>query len=234
MKMRNLADLDLHIARARIFLSLATLSSIYVDPNVPDMDPIDPIDGRSDAHRPLRMAALCTHLAYSGVMHATGSYRPFGRRLRITSTVLDIFLAVVIAVFTEGRTSPSFVFFVFAIIATACRERFQATITLTACSAILSGPDHHIVARRHPERLSDAPDLSRDRRIPDQLPRRAARGVRNASSRPRKPLTAASHCPLIARRVHTVARRGEASSRDLQAVALRGAMRSHGFSSTTW
>ncbi len=134
---RHLADLDLNIARARIFLSLATLVSVYADPNVPDMTPWIRLTGGPMRIDRYALAALCTHLGYSAVMHAASSYRPLGPRLHLASKMLDIFFAVIVAVFTEGRTSPSFVFFAFAIIAVGCREGFRATITVTLCSAML-------------------------------------------------------------------------------------------------
>jgi signal transduction histidine kinase len=137
MNTRNLPDLDLPIARARIFLSLATLISIYVDPNVPDMTPWIRLTGGPMRIDRFALTALSLHLAYSAAMHAAASYRPLGRQLQIASTALDILFAVIVAIFTEGRTSPSFVFFAFAIITTAGRERFRATITVTMCTAIV-------------------------------------------------------------------------------------------------
>ena len=76
MKMRNLPDLDLHIARARIFLSLATQSSICVDPNVPDMTPWIRLTG-------VRCVSTATHWRRRALIWRTArgrtrpqSYRP--------------------------------------------------------------------------------------------------------------------------------------------------------------
>jgi len=43
----------------------------------------------------------------------------------------------VITVFTEGPTSPSWLFFVFAIIVVDCRTSFRAAIRVTICSALV-------------------------------------------------------------------------------------------------
>jgi hypothetical protein len=52
-------------------------------------------------------------------------------------TILDIAFATVITFFTEGSTSPSWLFFVFAIVAVDSRTGFRAAITVTVCSALV-------------------------------------------------------------------------------------------------
>jgi signal transduction histidine kinase len=53
------------------------------------------------------------------------------------STALDLFFATAVAFLTEGQTSPSYVFFVFAIIAVGIRPGLLSTIAVTICSVTL-------------------------------------------------------------------------------------------------
>jgi signal transduction histidine kinase len=53
------------------------------------------------------------------------------------TTALDIIFATAVAFFTEGPTSPSYVFFAFAIIAVGCRTGLRATLWVTFVSVVL-------------------------------------------------------------------------------------------------
>jgi signal transduction histidine kinase len=127
MKIEDLDALDLHIARARVTLSLVALGSIYIDPSIGGMFHLD---------RYL-LATLLSHLIYSLVTYLALTRRlgpRFGRELTLA---LDIFFAAAVTFLTEGSTSPSYVFFVFAIVAAAFRTGFTATLTLTGgCVAL--------------------------------------------------------------------------------------------------
>jgi signal transduction histidine kinase len=120
-------DLDLSIARARIALSLATLLSIYIDPAVGGLFTIAP---------PV-LAALFCHLAYGLVVHEAVRRRVGGAYLPALSAMADVFFAVILAVFTEGHTSPAFAFFAFAIIAVGCRAGLRTTLVITSLSMLL-------------------------------------------------------------------------------------------------
>jgi signal transduction histidine kinase len=137
MNPSHLRGLDLNIARARIILSVATLVSIYLDPNVPDMTPWIRLTGGPMRIDRYALATLCAHLAYSTVVHGVASFRPLGDRFATISTVVDVLFGVAIAVFTEGPTSPSFAFFAFAIIAAGCRLSFRATLGATFSCVVL-------------------------------------------------------------------------------------------------
>ncbi len=134
--MGNFSDLELDIARARILLSVATLISIYVDPNVPDMTPWIRLTGGPLVIDRFALAALSIHLAYSIAVHAGVRIGSIGASARRWVTALDIVFACLVTVFTEGPISPSFVFFVFAIIATGCREGFRSTMFVTLASSV--------------------------------------------------------------------------------------------------
>jgi signal transduction histidine kinase len=68
------------------------------------------------------------------------------------TTALDLFFATAVAFLTEGQTSPSYVFFVFAIIAAGIRPGpgVLSTITVTICSVAL-----YLLVILLSERISD-------------------------------------------------------------------------------
>ena len=120
-------DLDLSIARARIALSLATLLSIYIDPAIGGFFTIAP---------PV-LAALFCHLAYGLVVHEAVRRRVGRAYLPAVSAIADVLFAVILAIFTEGHTSPAFAFFAFAIIAVGCRAGLRTTLVITSLSMLL-------------------------------------------------------------------------------------------------
>lgn len=123
----DLGELDVHVARARILLSMMVLITLYLDPNA---------GGFLQLPR-LVWVVLLLHLIYS-----FGTYFALNRNflveaLRSVSNVLDLVFATAIGILTEGRTSPSFVFFLFAIVAVGFRTGFRATILVTFSSVAL-------------------------------------------------------------------------------------------------
>jgi len=128
MKARDFADLDLNVARARIALSIVALISIYIDPTTGQG--IFTID-------PAVLITLALHLAYGLAAYALIDWRMWSDRILAATTALDILFATAIAFFTEGPTSPSYVFFTFAIIAAGCRLGLRATLSVTLASVML-------------------------------------------------------------------------------------------------
>jgi signal transduction histidine kinase len=128
MQMPDFRDVDLNIARGRIVLSLMAMLSLYIDPTTA---------GGLFHLSTFALVTLLCHLAYSaGIYFALG--RSTARvNLNVTSTALDLAFATAIAFLTEGQTSPSYVFFVFAIIAAGIRSDLRATIAITLCSVTL-------------------------------------------------------------------------------------------------
>jgi signal transduction histidine kinase len=118
----ELGEIDRQIARARGAVSLLAIASLYVDPSAGGL-----------FHLPgLLLATLGCHLAYSAIAYAGIP----GRNLTIA---LDLTFASAIAFLTEGATSPSFVFFVFAIVASVFRGRTRDTWLVTVYSVSLYG-----------------------------------------------------------------------------------------------
>jgi signal transduction histidine kinase len=131
MNRSDLVDLELTIARTRMLLPILAAVSVWVDPTVPDLTPWFALTGGPFAIDRSALAILGAHLVYSLVFYALalGGRRP---RAADATNVLDVLFAVAIAVFTEGRTSPAYVFFSFAILAVGCREGFRTTLVVTA------------------------------------------------------------------------------------------------------
>ena len=120
-------DLDLNIAMGRAVLSVLALASWY----------IDPVNGGWFFIDEASLIILTLHLAYS---LATFVLVDRGIAASLPSgicTILDIAFAAVVTVVTEGSTSPSWLFFVFAIIVVDCRTSFRAAIAVTICSALV-------------------------------------------------------------------------------------------------
>jgi signal transduction histidine kinase len=116
MKKPDFTDLDCNIAVTRIILSILAMISLYIDPTTAG-----------------GMFHLVCHLAYSVSAY---SVLRSGSQLAILQGItatLDLSFAAAVAFLTEGQTSPSYVFFVFAIIAVGIRGGLRATATVTLC-----------------------------------------------------------------------------------------------------
>ena len=128
VKSPNFCGLDFNIARGRIVLSLLAMLSLYIDPST--------AGGLFHLNR-LALATLLCHLAYSVGIYLTLQQRPTGIALANLSIALDLFFATAVAFLTEGQTSPSYVFFVFAIVAAGIRPGLLSTIAVTIFSVTL-------------------------------------------------------------------------------------------------
>src|SRR5262249_13182585 len=127
MKAEDFSALDLNIARARVMLSLVALASIYIDPSAGGIFHLDTYV----------LATLLCHLGYSLTAYFALSRGIAPRTLHRATAALDICFATAIALFTEGPTSPSYVFFVFAIVAVGFRTAFRATLAVTGVCVAL-------------------------------------------------------------------------------------------------
>ena len=127
-KVLDFSDLELNIARARIMLSLLALISLYIDPST--------AGGLFHLDRYASVTLLC-HLAYSGATYLALSRGIAPRRVIAISTVLDLIFATAVASLTEGQTSPSYVFFLFAIAAVGIRASLRPIVLFTACGVSL-------------------------------------------------------------------------------------------------
>ena len=128
MTQPDFKDLDLTVADARILLSLLAMSSLYIDPTVA---------GGLFHLSTLALAILLCHLAYSLALYVALRRRFAIEALPAVSTSMDLIFATAVAFLTEGQTSPSYVFFVFAIIAVGVRAGLRRTIEVTLCGVAL-------------------------------------------------------------------------------------------------
>lgn len=119
--------LDVRVAQARVVLSLLALLSLYVDPSLGGLFHLDT----------WLLTTLLCHLFYSALTYLALAYRLGTKPVRQISIVLDLIFATVIAFLTEGHTSPSFIFFVFAIVAVGFRTGFRDTLVVTICCVTL-------------------------------------------------------------------------------------------------
>src|ERR1700733_5954288 len=142
MNPHDFQRLDINIARGRIVLSLLATISLYVDPTT--------AGGLFHLSGHARIVLLC-YLAYSISIYVALIRRPQGAGLLMISTAMDLFFATAVAFVTEGQTSPSYVFFVFAIIAVGIRPGLLTTIAVTCCSVAL-----YLIVILLSERISDA------------------------------------------------------------------------------
>ena len=123
MRVHDFSDFDLDIARTRIVLSLLAMLSLYIDPSAGGL-----------FHLTLyALTTLLCHLAYSVGTYFALSHRLLLKQLPAATTVLDLLFATAIAYLTEGQTSPSYVFFVFAIIALGVRTELRTAVWVTLC-----------------------------------------------------------------------------------------------------
>jgi signal transduction histidine kinase len=119
--------LDVRVAQARVVLSLLAWLSLYVDPSLGGLFHLDT----------WLLVTLVCHFLYSTVTYLALANRLGADRVGRVSVSLDLVFATVIALLTEGRTSPSFIFFVFAIVAVGFRTGFRDTLLVTISCVFL-------------------------------------------------------------------------------------------------
>lgn len=120
---------DLVIARGRIGLAVIAPLSIYIDPSNNGWFNITSYS----------LATLSCYLVYSGLAYGWVTKRsapPSQVFLSITA-ILDVVFAAGVALATEGPTSPSWLFFVFAIFAANLRTGFRAGTFITLCCSTI-------------------------------------------------------------------------------------------------
>ncbi|HEX4209103.1 MAG TPA: histidine kinase [Candidatus Binataceae bacterium] len=128
MQRNNFGALDLDVARTRIVLSLLAMLSLYADPSTA---------GGLFHLTSYSLITLLCHLGYSVTTYIVLANRPAPQWIWPATIVFDLVFATVIAYLTEGKTSPSYVFFVFAIIAEGIRTGLRGTLWMTLAGVSL-------------------------------------------------------------------------------------------------
>lgn len=114
------------VATARVFLALASLAAISLDPTQPSR------------HATLAYSLLVVYALYSililCLVHILRGATPI---FTWSVHAVDVFWPALISFFTEGPSSPFFPFFVFVLVAAAYRWGWSATMATTAASILL-------------------------------------------------------------------------------------------------
>ena len=134
MQARSVSEFDLDIAQTRIVLSLLAMVSIYVDPTA--------AGGFFHLTSRVLVLLLC-HMAYSIGAYLLLLYRldkawlPSASAILPATAIFDLLFAMGIAYLAEGQSGPSYVFFVFAIIAVGVRAAMRDILRVTVCGVAL-------------------------------------------------------------------------------------------------
>jgi signal transduction histidine kinase len=122
MRDDDFANVDEHVCRARVALSLVSLVTMYLDPMVGGLFGIDR----------RAMFVLMLHLLYALLaQHVVRGAKSLPGAAPLGLAIVDVLFAAAIAYVTEGVTSPAYVFFCFAVIGIAFRQGFRATLRVT-------------------------------------------------------------------------------------------------------
>ena len=113
------------LATGRAFLAITALVAIYVDPAQP-------------RYATAAYALLVGYLAYSSIVLLMFRSRTrFEPALRRMVHAADIFWPTVITLFTEGPSSPYYLFFIFVLLAAAYRWGFPETVGTAGLAVVL-------------------------------------------------------------------------------------------------
>jgi signal transduction histidine kinase len=137
VKSHAVIDRESNIAGGRIVLSVVQLGSIFIDPTTPHLAASMSVTTGAFAIDRHLLQILCAHLAYAIAVYVAGRRQVGTSYILAVSTGLDLVFAALVTFFTEGPTTPSFVFFAFAIVAAGCRTSFSTTMAVTVASTLL-------------------------------------------------------------------------------------------------
>jgi signal transduction histidine kinase len=131
-------DVEASIARCRVLLSAVAIVAVYVDPTHPTLTRWLPLRGGPFTIDPYTLAVMTLHLGYSvGLYVVIARHAGRAERLVRIATCGDVFFGALIALVTEGATSPFYAFFAFAVLTVGLRAGLGSTLLVTAVSAVL-------------------------------------------------------------------------------------------------
>ncbi len=131
------------LATGRTFLAITALVAIYVDPDQP-------------RYAVAGYALLVGYLAYSSIVLLMFRSRTrFEPGLRRLVHAADIFWPAAITLFTEGPTSPYYLFFIFVLLAAAYRWGFPETVATAALTVALMLGQAAVFERLQPQSSLD-------------------------------------------------------------------------------
>jgi hypothetical protein len=111
------------IAAGRVVLSVFSLLAVWLDPTEPTR------------YASIAYSLLAVYVVYSLVL-AVLAFRSYALllELRLPSHLVDLAVTILVSFFTEGPTSPFFLYFVFAMLSAAVRWGWTGTIWTAAAS----------------------------------------------------------------------------------------------------
>ena len=111
------------IATGRVVLSVFSLLAVWLDPTEPTR------------YASIAYSLLAVYLVYSLVLTVL-AFRSYALllELRLPSHLVDLAVAILVSFFTEGPTSPFFLYFVFAMLSAALRWGWTGTLWTAAVS----------------------------------------------------------------------------------------------------
>lgn len=140
MTATGVQQMEQNIARCRLVLSIAALVAVYVDPAEPLLARWLSLVTGAFAMDFRLFAIMGLHLAYSVLVYVAlwrESVPP--ERIAAQTMWVDVLFGAVIGIFTEGATSPAYLFFAFAVVAAGLRAGLRQAMWVTAASAGLYG-----------------------------------------------------------------------------------------------
>jgi len=140
MTATGVQQMEQNIARCRLVLSIAAMVAVYVDPTEPLLSRWVPLVSGPFVMDHRLTIIMTSHLIYSACVYV--SLRRewlLPERVAMWTMWVDVLFGAAIGTLTEGVTSPSYVFFAFAVVAAALRAGLRQTIVVTALTVGLYG-----------------------------------------------------------------------------------------------
>ena len=111
------------IAAGRVVLSVSSLLAVWLDPTEPSR------------YAAIAYSLLAAYMVYSLILTVL-AFRSYALLLglRLPSHLVDLAVAILVSSFTEGPTSPFFLYFVFAMLSAAVRWGWTGTLWTAAVS----------------------------------------------------------------------------------------------------
>lgn len=136
MSVTSRVRMEGQIARCRVVLSLAAIATVYIDPQTPLLARWIPfVSGRFMMDSRL-FALMTTHFLYSVSMYVVTA-RGLSPRTIAATPWLDMIFAVIIAIMTEGVTSPAYPFLAFAVVTAGLLSGPRRATSITTVSLVL-------------------------------------------------------------------------------------------------
>src|SRR5215470_1589633 len=131
-------DVEQSVASCRVIFSVIALISLIVDPTTAIYSWWPSVSGGSAAIGPRVFLVLGAHLGYSLVVYYFLVHRSVAPAwLKAVTTWNDILFAAVIALCTNGASSPFYAFFIFALLAAAFQRGLPHTLIVTAIGVVV-------------------------------------------------------------------------------------------------